>query len=75
MVKIAKRELSSEEVDFIRETLKAAGSEFDELFRSKEWFVTSVSEDIEEAIGILEDKDVETNSSDSGHPDKCWSTD
>jgi hypothetical protein len=53
--KVHKRELTGAEIEHIRETLMACASEFDELFHSKDWFCTSVTDQIESSLEILSD--------------------
>lgn len=46
--------LSNIETAFLRETLKACYTEFEELVLEKEWYVTEVLDRIESALEILE---------------------
>jgi len=46
--------LSNIESAFIRETLRACYTEFEELVLEKEWYVTEVLDRIESALEILE---------------------
>lgn len=54
MVKSHKRYLTGAEIAHIRETLCACDEEFTELMRSKEWYVTSVTDQIESSLEILD---------------------
>lgn len=52
-------ELSAMEALFILETLEGARSEFEELVKEKEWYVTEVLDRIESSLQIITSKDVE----------------
>jgi hypothetical protein len=47
------RTLSDNEIAFLRETLRACFTEFEELVLEKEWYVTEVLDRIESALEIL----------------------
>lgn len=55
-MKTITRTLNAAEITHIRETLRACATEFDELMRTKEWFVTMVTDQIESSLEILDDK-------------------
>jgi hypothetical protein len=47
------KQFSNNEIAFLRETLKACFTEFEELVLEKEWYVTEVLDRIESSLEIL----------------------
>lgn len=53
--------LDRAEVAHLKETLETCKADFDELYRTKEWFVSDAMDLIKSSLEILEHKEVTTD--------------
>lgn len=58
--------LSDREIGFLIETLLTCRDEFNELYRTKDWFVSDAADLIDSSLEILEYKEEQRNGEDSG---------
>lgn len=61
---------SGTEVDFVIEAIKGAVTELQMIEFDNDWFVSQVIDDLDEALAILQDKDVNDESTMLGSGDE-----
>lgn len=61
---------SGTEVDFVIEAIKGAVTELQMIEFDNDWFVSQVIDDLDEALAILQDKDVNDESTMLGSRDE-----